>query len=411
MSRGGVSYLRLDFRGKSEATCEYCRAGFWYRTMNLKSLLLCSDEKIVRVLRRTLGDLDIGVEHCATAEIAVRQLSRERYEAIIVDCAGVGAADVLRSARTAPCNKRAVAVAILDPDKGVRSAFDLGAHFVLYKPVSSERAKSSFRVARALMKKERRRNARVPVQFPVEMSSLDSGAHFKVNTTDVGEGGLAVSLPRRSKPAGRWNLSFKLPGSATELKVVAEFAWEGTATQVGLRFHEAAPEFTRQMREWLGRNSPDAEKDDPPVRCQLTDLSLGGCYLEMASPFPASTRVTLSMRAAGIELRVEGVVRVMHQDRGMGVAFTQSTPEHRALLEKFLSMLAENRDMLPELLVEPEGLETDSSWESKTTVGPSETEDPMLVLFSTKASLPADIFLAELRKQRGAGGNAAGVSA
>jgi hypothetical protein len=32
--------------------------------MNLKSLLLCSDEKIVRVLRRTLGDLDISVEHC-----------------------------------------------------------------------------------------------------------------------------------------------------------------------------------------------------------------------------------------------------------------------------------------------------------------------------------------------------------
>lgn len=39
--------------------------------MTLKSLLLCSDDKIVRVLRRTLGDLDIGVEHCANAEIAL----------------------------------------------------------------------------------------------------------------------------------------------------------------------------------------------------------------------------------------------------------------------------------------------------------------------------------------------------
>src|SRR5271155_4842776 len=129
--------------------------------MTLKSLLLCSDEKIGRVLRRTLGDLDISVEHCASAEVALRKLTRDRFEAIIVDCAGPGAADVLRSARSAPCNKRAVAVAILDPDAGVRSAFDLGAHFVLYKPVSGERAKSSFRAARALMKKERRRNSRV----------------------------------------------------------------------------------------------------------------------------------------------------------------------------------------------------------------------------------------------------------
>ncbi|MFZ1009433.1 MAG: PilZ domain-containing protein [Candidatus Sulfotelmatobacter sp.] len=378
--------------------------------MNLKSLLLCSDEKIVRVLRRTLGDLDIGIEHCATAEIAVRQLTRERFEAIIVDCGGPGAADVLRNARSAPCNKRAVAVAILDPEKGVRSAFDLGAHFVLYKPVSSEKAKSSFRVARALMKKERRHNARIPVQFPVEMSSLESGAHFKVNTTDVGEGGLAVSLPRRSKPAGRWELSFTLPGSTAPLKVVAEFAWEGTGTQVGLRFQNPTPEVARQLREWLGRNSPDAEKDDPPVACRLTDLSMGGCYLEIASPFPAATRVTLSMRAAGVDLRAEGVVRVMHPDKGMGVQFTQSTPEHRAVLEKFLGTLTENREVLPELLVEPEGLETESPQRDLAVAADaSEVEDPLLTLFRNKGTLPADTFLAELRKQRG--GAAAAVSA
>jgi CheY-like chemotaxis protein len=378
--------------------------------MNLKSLLLCSDEKIVRVLRRTLGDLDIGIEHCATAEIAVRQLTRERFEAIIVDCAGPGAADVLRNARSAPCNKRAVAVAILDPQKGVRSAFDLGAHFVLYKPVSSEKAKSSFRVARALMKKERRHNARIPVQFPVEMSSLESGAHFRVNTTDVGEGGLAVSLPRRSKPAGRWELSFALPGSATSLKVLAEFAWEGTGTQVGLRFQDPTPEVARQLREWLGRNSPDAEKDDPPVACRLTDLSMGGCYLEIASPFPAATRVTLSMRAAGVDLRAEGVVRVMHPDKGMGVQFTQSTPEHRAVLEKFLGTLTENRDVLPELLVEPEGLETESPQRDLAVAADAgAVEDPLLNLFRNKGTLPADTFLAELRKQRG--GAAAAVSA
>jgi CheY-like chemotaxis protein len=378
--------------------------------MNLKSLLLCSDEKIVRVLRRTLGDLDIGIEHCATAEIAVRQLTRERFEAIIVDCGGPGAADVLRNARSAPCNKRAVAVAILDPEKGVRSAFELGAHFVLYKPVSSEKAKSSFRVARALMKKERRHNARIPVQFPVEMSSLESGAHFRVNTTDIGEGGLALSLPRRSKPAGRWELSFTLPGSAAPLKVVAEFAWEGTGTQVGLRFQNPTPEVARELREWLGRNSPDAEKDDPPMACRLTDLSMGGCYLEIASPFPAATRVTLSMRAAGVNLRAEGVVRVMHPDKGMGVQFTQSTPEHRAVLEKFLGTLTDNREVLPELLVEPEGLETESQQRDPVVAAEAgAVEDPLLTLFRNKGTLPADTFLAELRKQRG--GTAAAVSA
>lgn len=374
--------------------------------MNLKSLLLCSDEKIVRVLRRTLGDLDISVEHCASSEIALRNLTRGRFEAIIVDCAGPGAAEVLSVVRSSPGNQRAVVVAILDPSTGLRSAFELGANFILYKPVTAERAKSSFRAARALMKKERRRNTRVPIQIPVEMSSRESGARFKVQTTDLGEGGLAVSLPRRSKPQGRWELSFILPGSADVVEVDAEFAWEGTGTQVGMRFQDQSPAVIKQLREWLERNSSEVESDDPPVRCQLLDLSLGGCYLEISSPFPVSTRVTLSMRAAAVELKTEGVVRVMHPDKGMGVEFTQSTSEHRKLLEKFLSVLTENRDVLPELLVEPEGLETRTPQDSRTTTTPAETEDTLLALFRRREALPADAFLAELRKQRGVGATA-----
>lgn len=112
--------------------------------MDLRAMLLCSDERIERVLRRTLGDLEIGVEHCTSAEVALSQMHRERFEAIIVDCAGPGAVEVLRNCRAAPHNLRAVAVAILDPDSGLRSAFELGATFVLYKPVTIERPSQAF---------------------------------------------------------------------------------------------------------------------------------------------------------------------------------------------------------------------------------------------------------------------------
>jgi CheY-like chemotaxis protein len=368
--------------------------------MILKALVLCADDKILRVLRRALGDLEIQFENCANAEAALRQLTRDRFEAIIVDCAGPGSAEVLRSARLAPCNKRAVAVAILDPEAGMRSAFDVGAHFVLYKPISSERARSSFRAARALMKRERRRNSRLSVQIPVSIVDPESGTVVKVSTTDVGEGGMAVKMARRAKPGGRCQLSFTLPGSSDGLEISAEFAWEGSGSQAGLRFVDLAPNVAHQLREWLTRNAADGEQDDPPVRCQLTDLSLAGCYLEVVSPFPRFTRVTLSMRAGDAELRVEGVVRVMHPEKGMGLEFTQSTAEHRALLEQFLSVLTENRNLLPELLVEPEGLETEaqSSAAGGESTGP---KDPLLDLFRIGAALPADSFLEKLRQQRG----------
>lgn len=370
------------------------------KVMNLKSLVLSSDEKIVRVLRRTLGELEINIEHCATSEAALRKLTRERFEAIIVDCGDKGSSNVLKSARNAPCNKRAVAVAILDPATGLRSAFDTGAHFVLYKPISSERAKTSFRAARALMKRERRRNTRVPVEIPVEISNQQ--AHLKVNTTDLSEGGLAVKLPKRNKPTGRWQVAFTLPGSSNPIATAAEFAWEGSGSQAGLRFIELSPEVARQLREWLGRNSPEAERDDPPVVSQLTDLSLGGCYLEISSPFPVATRVTLCMKAAGTELRAEGVVRVMHPDKGMGVEFTQTTAEHRSSLERFLGVLSENREVRPELLVEPEGLETEEASSSKVAAGLSARhDDPLLQLFHSETSLSPEAFQQELRKQRG----------
>ena len=365
--------------------------------MSLKALLLCSDEKIVRVLRRVLGDLDIAVELCANADTALRKLTRERFEAIIVDCADDGANDVLRSARSAPCNKQAVAVAIVEPIVGLKAVFDVGAHFVLYKPVSSERAKSSFRAARALMKSERRRWARVAVQIPIVIRSSGSGGNVKVNTIDLSEGGMAVKIGRGKRLSGRWQIAFTLPGTQTSLELPAEFAWEGTGDQAGLRFQQISAEVTLQLREWLKQNSPEAEQDDPPIRCQLTDLSIGGCYLEISSPFPVSSRVALSMRAGEVEVRAQGVVRIMHPDKGMGVEFTQATPEHRAGVEKFLGVLNENRTLLPELLVEPEGLESKPSIVQSPS---AKTDDPLLQLFYGE-SLTTEEFQEAMRKQRG----------
>jgi c-di-GMP-binding flagellar brake protein YcgR len=370
--------------------------------MMLKSMVLCADEKIVRVLRRTLGDLEISMELCGDPESALRKLTRDRFEAIIVDLAGNGAAEVLRSARNAQVNKRAVAVAVVDTAIGLRSVFDLGAHFVLYKPVSVERAKSSFRAARALMKRERRRNIRIPVQIPVTVRSVDSIDTIQVTTSDLSEGGMAVNIPKRGRPSGKWQVSFVLPGSDTPFDLAAEFAWEGNAASAGLRFVQVSPDDARRLQEWIARNSAESEQDDPPVRCQLTDLSMGGCYLEIQSPFPASTRVTISMRAAALELRAEGVVRVMHPDRGMGVEFTQATPQHREGLEKFLAVLTGNRGVKPELLVQPEGLEADGIPNADKSGRRPASDDPLLELFLSKGTLTPDAFLGELQKQRGA---------
>lgn len=369
--------------------------------MILQSLVLCSDEKIVRVLRRVLNDLEIAVEHCSDPETAVQKLSRRRFEAVIVDCDDPEtAAQLLKTARNAPSNKKAVAVALIDHQSDVRSAFELGAHFVLYKPISVERAKASFRAARALMKCERRRASRLPVEMPVMYKFSGTGATSPLERTvssDVSEDGIGVRMARRHRERGSMHLQFKLPGSNRLIEADAELAWENPNGQAGIRFLDLPPDTKHALKVWLREHSGDSE-DDPPASCRLTDLSLGGCYLETPSPFPVRARVELSMKVGKVQSNVSGVVHVMHPDVGMGVVFVQKTAEQRSEVERFIQALMDSNGVIPELLVQPDGLEPNGfndNWNRN-----SATDDPLLDLFYNKADLPTEAFIEELRKQR-----------
>jgi CheY-like chemotaxis protein len=368
--------------------------------MSLQALVLCSDDKIIRVLRRVLSDLEIGVELCTDADSAVRKLTRRRFEAVVVDCNDEDtAAQVLKSVRSAPCNKRSIAVAMIDGQKAVRSAFALGAHFVLYKPISAERARTSFRAARALMKCERRRNTRVIMQIPVALVSEDGAGQRKAVSSDISQGGMSLKLSRRNKHSRPMRIKFALPGTDDSIECAAEVAWEGGGAQAGIRFLNLSPEQRDHLRSWLARHSPEMEPDDPPVPCRLTDLSSGGCYLEMPAPLPMNARVILTMRLAKFESRAEGVVRVMHPEVGMGVEFTRTTNQQRKHLEEFIHALTKSNGAQPELVVEPEGMNDVEDVNSDKT-GLDEMDDPLLELFQRNAEFTVDSFLSELRRQR-----------
>jgi c-di-GMP-binding flagellar brake protein YcgR len=367
--------------------------------MSLQALVFCADEKVVRVLRRVLSELEIGIELCPDAESAIHKLTRRRFEAVIVDCVDPRTASrVLRSARSAPCNKRAVAVAIVGARTDLGSERDLGAHFVLHQPLSPERAKTSFRAVRALMKRERRRNARITVETPVTIQVNDGTGQLRAVSCDIGEGGIAVQLAHRPKNLGSMMLQFSLPGTSDKIECAGEVAWENPGRQVGLRFLELSPAMRDQLNAWLESQAPEFEQDDPPAPCKLTDLSLGGCYLDTVSPFPLGTRIILSMKVAGISFRAEGVVLVMHSELGMGIEFTQTTDSQRKDLEKFIQALTNSNGALPQLLVEPEGL--DMAAPIAPPIPATGVHDPLLDLFRKGSNLAPVAFQAELSKQR-----------
>src|ERR1700733_15358079 len=180
--------------------------------MELKSLLVSSDEKTVRILRRVLSDLEIQLDHCSTSVDAIRRITRQRFEAIIVDCADPQeSGEVLRASKLAPVNKRSLSIVLVEPPVGLKGGFQMGAHFVLHKPLAVERAKSSFRAVRALMKSERRLQLRVPVEVPV--LCVGAGQHH-AKTVDLCEGGMAIQFKGRVKKETSLRFSLDLPGLA-----------------------------------------------------------------------------------------------------------------------------------------------------------------------------------------------------
>jgi hypothetical protein len=107
------------------------------------------------------------------------------------------------------------------------------------------------------------------------------------------------------------------------------------------------------------------------------------------------------MRVGNLQVHASGIVRLMHPDTGMGVVFIQKTPEQRREVESFIQALMNSNGATPELAVEADGLEIFG--DDATLPAPSDVEDPLLHLFDTKADAPTEVFLEELRKQRGSG--------
>ncbi len=390
--------------------------------MNLKTLLLSSDEKTVRVLRRVLSDLEIDVEHCSSADDAIRRITRRRFEAIIVDAVNAeDASSVFRGAKAAPANKRALGIVLVESPVGLKGGFEMGAHFVLHKPLAVERAKASFRAVRALMKRERRLQLRLPVQIPVEC--YGSG-RYKAQTIDICEGGMAIQFSGRVAKENTLRFSLELPGMDDKLELYGELAWESGGNQAGVRFKNTTDEQRNTIRHWMGSQLPEPEQDDPPVSCRLSDLSVGGCYLTTNSPFPRGTRVILSIKTVDFQVRTEGIVLVAHPEFGMGVQFLQTTTEQRYQALRMITTLRANGDKSPELQVEPDGMEMFSAEDgfarlrvfvtpaSATGVsGTSEvsrTEDPLVELFRRQFQAPVESFLQQMREQRQSAASNAG---
>jgi len=380
--------------------------------MTLSALLVCVDEAAAQVLRRVLEELSIRVESCPDFARAGIRLEQERFDAVIVD--GESYREVialLRETRMSRLNDATLAVAVLPGQEGIREIFSLGVNFVLYKPVAYERAVSSLRAARAVMRKEKRKNARAAVHAHalVDYANVEQE---KATLVDLAADGMSVLFGKKFPPTTKVYFNFKLPGQTSSIRLSGQVVWQDWNGRAGVQFvdvpkasrrlladflsatlpadskEERLPDVTVEMEEPLqmvtvsvteqtpGADSGNATAQQSassvtakpthanpdkrtkaryacrlgaevyrtgtsvPNHCCLTDLSSGGCYLEVPLPFQQGASVEILVRTYEMKLRLRGTVQASHPGYGMGVAFELKTKEEQANVKKLTDFVA-----------------------------------------------------------------------
>jgi hypothetical protein len=395
--------------------------------MTLSALLVCVDEVAAQVLRRVLEELSIGVESCPDLVRASIRLAQERYDVVIVDAdSNAGVISLLRESRMSRTNDATLAVAVVPTQDAIRELFSLGVNFVIYKPVAYERALSSLRAARAVMRKEKRKSARATVhaQATVDYANVQQE---KATLVDLAQDGMAVQFGKKLPPTSKVYFQFRLPQQSASIRLSGQVVWQDWNGRAGVQFVDVPKTSRRLLTEFLAASLPaDAgqgtfgdqfddvtvEVEEPlqlatvsvaeqthgtdntqeretrsskhksstqealpvgltaavlpdadnrraqtryacrlgaevyrtgtsvPNHCCLTDLSAGGCYLEVSLPFPQGSSVEILVRTYDMKLRLRGSVLASHPGYGMGVGFELKTREERENVKKLTDYVA-----------------------------------------------------------------------
>ncbi|MCU1304763.1 MAG: hypothetical protein JWQ87_5047 [Candidatus Sulfotelmatobacter sp.] len=374
--------------------------------MTLLALLVTTDDSASEILGQVLPASGIAVERFSDLATAIDRCHQQRFDLLVVDFEDPKAAtEVLEESRRLSSGNPTVTVALVAERATARDILSNGAHFVLYKPLSEQKARAGLRAVAALLNRERRRAHRVPVQAPVELKLPDDRPADGI-LLDLSETGMEVLTAEPQTPGTLLHFRFQLTDGSVTVDAHGQVAWANPNGQTGVHFLDLDEPTKTQLKTWVqaasGPSGAMAEENIP--HCKLTDLSLGGCYLESESPFPEHALIDLCLKTEEIAVHTEGLVRVAHPGHGMGIEFPSRTPEQRARVGELIALLRSCPQSMLQMIVSPRALTADlSQFEHAAELADAtadDVEDPLLELLRRGTALDQDDFLAELRLQR-----------
>lgn len=103
-----------------------------------------------------------------------------------------------------------------------------------------------------------------------------------------------------------------------------------------------APTERRRYERYAWGANAQVRKKGVPVNtlCKVTDISLGGCYVELMMPFPEGTSIELDLFWQDRKLTIEARVATTHPAIGMGLFFFGFSEEQYRLLRELIDFVS-----------------------------------------------------------------------
>ena len=80
-----------------------------------------------------------------------------------------------------------------------------------------------------------------------------------------------------------------------------------------------------------------------PLRMETTDLSRGGCYVQLVTTLAIGAHIDTTLWIGGAPIRIRGLVVTRHPQFGNGIMFLDFKGDGKELLDRYLDAMVEQR--------------------------------------------------------------------
>ena len=194
---------------------------------------------------RVLKDFSICTNLCLSSSKAISVLAEGSTDLVVIDWEGDTSSELLQDIWKSAARHKPTIMAISPPGFNIR-----GAHIILQKPVTAESANTTLRAAYSKMLLDHRRHARYALMLPLRVTD-ENDRSMQVVVTDIGDGGIGLSVDQKVKIGEILAFRLSLPGSRKEIYIQARVLWTRQYGAAGCEFVRIPPVDLGILHDWL----------------------------------------------------------------------------------------------------------------------------------------------------------------